>query len=276
MANWAWSALLAAVLWSGSGAVAAQSLPVNVTVTGNEASAHVGLGGLTLLDLNLEFEDPQGLTPSSLGVSAQLLSPLSPLLQGRLPSLLTNLTAALPILVTVQPPANGGLSFHGTGRVELHTHALPYALGSSLRLFKAPLGGPFKDITDEIAQGSVRARGTYGGFSQFLILIDLRPTNWVINEKMQRLRTRVDLLPVGEQAAFDDLIDDVDEALDDHDYPAALTAIDAIRSRAETRAGTYIPNEWRADQSTANHAGELVAGAATLRFSVVFKRDYGQ
>ena len=277
MANWAWSALLAAVLWSGSGPVNAQSLPVSDNISGNEANAFVGLPGLTILDLSLEFENAQGLNANSLGIGAKIVSPLSPLLQGRLPDLnLTSLTAALPVLITVEPPANGGLRFQGTGRVELHTHALPYALGSSLRLFKAPLGGPFQDITDEIAQGSVRARGTYGGFSQFLILIDLRPTGMVIDEKVLRLRNRVALLPIAEQPAFTALLDDTEDALDNDDYPAALTAIDGVRALAQANAGTTLPNEWRADHSTSNHAGELIAGAATLRFSVVYQRDYGQ
>ena len=277
MANWAWSALLAAVLWSGSGPVNAQSLPVSVNISGNEANAFVGLPGLTILDLSLEFENAQGLNANSLGIGAKIVSPLSPLLQGRLPDLnLTSLTAALPVLITVEPPANGGLRFQGTGRVELHTHALPYALGSSLRLFKAPLGGPFQDITDEIAQGSVRARGTYGGFSQFLILIDLRPTGMVIDEKVLRLRNRVALLPIAEQPAFTALLDDTEDALDNDDYPAALTAIDGVRALAQANAGTTLPNVWRADHTTSNHAGELIAGAATLRFSVVYQRDYGQ
>lgn len=277
MAKWAWSALLAAVLWCGAGPANAQSLPVQVTVSGNEASAYVGLPGLTILDLSLEFENAQGLSANSLGIGAKVVSPLNPLLQGRLPNLnLTSLTAALPVLITIQPPANGGLRFQGTGRFELHTHVLPYALGSSLRVFKAPLGGQFQDITEEIAQGSVRARGRYGGFSQFLILIDLRPTGTVIDEKILRLRNRVAGLPVAERPAFTALLDDTEAALDVDDYPAALAAIDAIRSRAQARAGTYLGNEWRADLSTVNDAGELVAGASTLRFSVIYQRDYGQ
>ncbi len=277
MGKWAWSALLAAVLWSGWGPAKAQSLPVNVTVSGNEASAYVGLPGLTILDLSLEFENAQGLSANSLGIGAKVVSPLSPLLQGRLPNLnLTSLTAALPVLITVEPPASGGLRFQGTGRFELHTHVLPYALGSSLRLFKAPLGGPFQDITDEIAQGSVRARGTYGGFSQFLILIDLRPTGMVIDEKILRLRNRVALLPAALQPAYTALLDDTEDALDGNDYPAAIAAVDGIRSLAQSQGGTTLSNEWRADHSTTNHAGELIAGAATLRFSVVYQRDYGQ
>ena len=104
----------------------------------------------------------------------------------------------------------GGLSFRGTGRIEVHTHALVYAVGSPYRVLKAPLGGPFRDITDEVAQGSVRARGTYGGFSQFLIVADLRETGDVVDTKIAWLRARVAALPMGERAAFAALLDTVE------------------------------------------------------------------
>ena len=122
----------------------------------------------------------------------------------------------------------------------------------------------------------MRARGTYGGFSQFLILIDLRPTGMVIDEKILRLRNRVALLPAALQPAYTALLDDTEDALDGNDYPAAIAAVDGIRSLAQSQGGTTLSNEWRADHSTTNHAGELIAGAATLRFSVVYQRDYGQ
>jgi hypothetical protein len=198
-------------------------------------------------------------------------------LLGRLPDLnLTPLTDTLRILVTIEPPANGGLKFRGTGRLEIHTHLLPYTQGSSLRIFKAPLLGPFRDVTDEIAQGSVRARTTYGGFSQFLILVDLRPTGTVIDEKIGWLRGRVAALPITEQAPLNTLLDQADTAVDAANYSAAIAAVDAFRTRVQARAGQYIPDEWRATHDVENHAGQLIAGANTLRFSVAYLRDFGQ
>ncbi|UZW62345.1 DUF6689 family protein [Lysobacter enzymogenes] len=279
----AWVA--AAGLLFGSGAAAAQiPLPVTVAATGNHAEATVrlpflpGWPGPVVGELLLDFEDASGLSPAALGVSAKTVSLYDPNLIARLPDTdLTTLPGSLPMLVTVQPPLSGGLKFKGSGRVEIHTHWLPYAAGTRLRLFKAPLGGAFYDVTDEIAAGSVRARGTYGGFSQFLILADARPTPLVIASKLQRLRDRVDLLPAAEQPGFDALLDDVETALAlaTPDYAAALAAADAVRTRAQTRAGTYIDNEWRATRTHRNDAGELAAGAATLRFSVAYLRDYG-
>jgi len=254
----------------------ASVLPVSVTAEGNHADIQVGGEPLVpLLEVSLDFQDASGLSSSSLGASAKLVNLGD--LTGRLPGLnLTPLTDTLNILVTIEPPANGGLSFRGTGRLEIHTHLLPYTQGSSLRVFKAPLLGAFRDVTDEIAQGSVRARTTYGGFSQFLILVDLRPTGMVIDEKIGWLRDHVATLPVTEQAPLNTLLDQADAAVDTADYPAAIAAVDAFRARVEARAGQYIPNEWRATRDGENQAGQLISGANTLRFSVAYLRDFGQ
>jgi len=252
-------------------------LPVSVTAADNHAEVRVGLTLLPLAEVSLDFQDASGLSPASLGATAQLVDLLDQALLSRLPDLgLTGLTNTLPLLLTIEPPANGGLSFRNTGRMEIHTHLLPYSAGTSLRVFKASLGGPFRDVTDEIAPGSVRARTTYGGFSQFLILIDLRSTGTVIAQKLQWLRDITAQLPSGEQPPFQTLIDQVETQVAAEDYAAALASIEAIRSRAEQRAGIYLPNEWRATHDTHNFAGELVATANTLRFSVRYLRDFGQ
>jgi hypothetical protein len=84
------------------------------------------------------------------------------------------------------------------------------------------------------------------------------------------------MLPVTEQAPLDTLLDQADAAVDAANYSAAITAVDAFRARVQTRAGQYIPDEWRAAHDVENHAGQLIAGANTLRFSVAYLRDFGQ
>ena len=164
--------LLLVVLLSPS-VVSAQSLPVQITIEGNTAVARVGAPGTPIAEVILDFEDASGLTASSLGLTASLVKVMDPTLLARLPSNgLAQIPTTQPLLITIEPPATGGLSFRGTGRFELHTHALPYEIGSSLRVFKAPLNGTFRDTTEEIAQGSVRARSRYDGFSQFIIAAD--------------------------------------------------------------------------------------------------------
>ena len=275
--TWLRSILVGAALLSTSGMVLAQPLPVSVNASGNTANVVIGLPGQTLADVSLVFADASGLNVSSLGISAERISLSDPALLARLPDaglMLPN--AALPLLITIEPPSLGGLSFRDTGRIEVHTHALAYTVGSSYRLLKAQLGGKFHDITDEVAQGSVRARGTYGGFSQFLIVADLRASSDVINAKIGALRVRVAALPAGERPAFSVLLDDAENAIAASDYAAALVAIDAFRGRADSRGGQHLANVWRATRDVDNQAGELAAGAATLRFSVAYLRDFGQ
>lgn len=275
--SWARTLPLALGLMLLSTVATGQSLPVSVNTLGNTANVVIGLPGQTLAEVSLSFENVSGLNASSIGVSARRISISDPALLARLPDIsLLQPSASLPVLITIEPPSQGGLSFRGTGRVEVHTHALAYTVGSSFRLLKAPLGGAFRDITDEIAQGSVRARGTYGGFSQFLIVTDLRATDDVIDIKIDALRARIATLPIGERPVFTALLDETESSVADGDFSVALTAIDAFRSRADSRGGRQLANEWRATRDADNQAGELAAGAATLRFSVAYLRDFGQ
>lgn len=269
--------LLAGLLSAASAGVAAQPVPVMVTASGDDASIVIGAPANPLADVTLAFEDARGLTAASLGVSAKLVSPTDPALLARLPDPnLTSVSSALPLLITIEPPTTGGLAFRDTGRIEVHTHALSYALGSAYRLLKAPLNGPFRDITDQVAQGSVRTTGTYSRFSQFLIVSDLRPTGDVVAEKIDYLRGRVSALPAGERAPFRARLDAAEAAVAQGNYDAAIVQIDAFRARARARAGTDLDNVWRAARDLDNQAGELVAGAASLRFSIAYLRDFGQ
>ena len=255
----------------------AVDLPVSVTVVGNVATAQIGSPANPIAELTLSFDDASGLTPASLGIRASTVDITDPSLLSRLPDLrLVRPESALPLLVTIEPPATGGLSFRRSGRFELHTHALAYSLGSNFRVFKAPIGGQFHDTTEEIAQGSVRARSRYGGFSQFIIATDLRETGTVVAAKIASLRTRVASLPASEQPVFTAQLDTVESAVASQDYATALAAIDLISDRAQARAGNGLLDEWRATRDADNQAGELLAGAATLKFSVAYLRDYGQ
>lgn len=253
---------------------AAQSLPVRVSVAGNVATIDVGAVDATIADVTLTFSDARGLTADGLGVAAQLVSPTDPGLLARLPGALTSLQGAFPLLLTIEPEA-GGLSFDGIVKVEVHTHALAYTYGSSYRLFKAPLGGAFRDITTEVAQGSVRARGTTGGFSQFLVLSDVRLSGDVVSEKLSRLQSRIALLPSTEAAPLEAHRAAAATAVAEGRYDAALSHLDALASRVAERAGTYIPNVWTAGGGSANHVGELLAGVGTAKFSVAYLRNFG-
>lgn len=269
--------LMAAALALGSGLAAAQTVPVEVSVAGNIATARVGSAANPLAELSFTFDDASNLSAESLGISAQLVSLGDPALLARLPDArLTLPNSALPLLVTVAAPAAGNLRFRRTGRFELHTHKLAYTLGSNYRVLKAPIGGNFRDTTEEIAPGSVRARSRYGGFSQFLVVADLRETSTVVGEKIAAMRTRISTLPAGERPGFDAQLDAVETAIAANHLDDALTGIDLISQRALARAGNGLADEWRATRDADNQAGDLLAGAATLKFSVAYLRDYGQ
>lgn len=255
---------------------AAQSLPVSVTVSGNTANVRIGAVGAVVADMTLSFDDASGLSPSALGISAETVSLSSAALLARLPAgSLTSIPASLPLMITVEPPALGGLAQRRLVHVEVHTHALTYSAGSPFRLFKAQLGGPFRDITESVLPGSVRTRGTTPGWSQFIILADLRPTRSVIAEKFAYLRTQLDFLPAAEADPLRAYLTLAEQAVADSRFADASLALDSFTARVSTRAGVTIPDLWRAARDTRNSAGELLAGANTLGFSIGYLRDFG-
>lgn len=254
----------------------AQPVPVSVEVSGNSALVRIGTGLTPLADLRLDFDDATGLNAASLGISAEIVDVNAAALLARLPAGNgAQVPAQLPLLVTIEPPALGGLSFRRVAHVEVHTHALAYTAGSRFRLFKAPLGGAFRDITGSVSPGSVRTRGTTGGFSQFLVLLDQRPTLDVVAAKIARLRLEVDKLPATEAGPLHARIDAIESALGDDRYSDAIGAADLVRQRVSARAGLTIPQEWRALRDRDNVAGEILAGVDTLVFSIGYLRDHG-
>ena len=254
----------------------AQVQLVQVDVSGTTATATIGSPLHPLAEVILEFDNPVGLSAASLGLSARLVNIADPALLARLPDVQLNpLSGSFPLMVTIEPPAAGGLAFR-TVRVEVHTHALEYSIGSSYRLFKAPLNGAFTDITDEIASGSIRARGTTGGFSQFLVLTDLRETDGVVATKLTDLRARIDALPLAEQPAFDALADAAQAAVGQGDYATAIANVRGTAQRARERAAAgALSSQWRATRDAVNQAGDVVAAARTLEFSIAYLRDFG-
>lgn len=247
------------------------------SVSGNAISLTVSLPLGLSADVSLSFEDVSGLSLANLGISAQVVNPLDLTLLSRLGGV--TLSSSFPVLLRIEPPAAGGLAFHGITTLEIHTHNLGYVTGSPLRIFSAPLGGTFKDITTAMGPGSYRARGSTGGFSEFLIAIDLRPVNQVITSKLDRLEQMLDdyqALTPG--ALYDDLEDRLDDIRADFERGAtadAIQGVDGFLAVVQQHAGTDIPNLWRSARDVQNVAGYLRAGALTLRFSLAVKSGSG-
>ncbi len=251
---------------------------VNPVVSGDTLTAQIALPGGIGADLTITFERAVGLTPDALGLSARLVS---------LPdlSILSRLTSGLsipigfPVLLSIEPPATGGLSFSGIAAVGFHTHNLNFTANTPLRLFKSSDGGPFEDVTETMGMGSYRARGTSPGFSQWLIVADIRPLNSVIAGKFNRLQG---LLAEHEAAIpaeiHTDLVDQLASARASYQAGALVTAIQKVEGFAATvqaHSGSEIPDVWRSARDLTNVAGALRAAAGTLRFSINLKSNGG-
>lgn len=268
--------LLALALTAVAAEGTTQSLPVAVNIAGNTAHARIGLASNPAAELILNFDDASGLSAASLGISAELVGLQDPVLLARLPDPgLTSIPSALPVLITIEPPLLGGLSFRRVVTAEIHTRLLEYSAGTPFRVFKAPLDGDFRDITREVLPGSVRARSGTGAFSQFLILADLRPSSIVIEEKFDWLHDQVATLASNDRASLRSQLDAAEAALADGRFADAFGQLDAFSAHVSAKAGVSIPEQWSATRDRHNAAGELLSGAATLKFSIAVLRDYG-
>lgn len=274
----AWIPWLLAVLLLVPAVPAAASGIVGAQVEGNAVEAKIRLPGGVGADLTVAFEQVVGLSPASLGLSVQLLDAADLLaLASRLPSSLVSVPSGFPVLLTIEPPQTGGLSFSGVATVELYTHALTFVPGCPFRLYAAPLGGAFHDITESNAGGSYRVRGTKGEFSEFLIVADLRTVEQAIDVKFSRLGQKLTSHAAAiTPAVYSDLVallDAAEAAYGSGDTLGAIAAVETFADTVESHSGADIPDVWRSARDLDNAAGDLRAAAATLRFSLLLKAN---
>lgn len=249
---------------------------VNLSVSGDELTADIDLAGGLDGELLVELEDSTNLSTTTLGASVDLLGALDILdVISRMPLGSISLPTAYPVRLTIEPGTSSGLEFDGVVEIEVYTNDLTYVLGSTLRLFAAPLNGDFEDITTSISGGSYRVRGAKGEFSEFVIVNDLRSVDTVIGVKLDRLE---DALEEHESdidstvyAILESYLADVATEYAGDDEEAAIEALDDFVDTVETNSGTNIPDTWRAARDLDNVAGKLRSIAATLRFSLVLK-----
>lgn len=246
----------------------------SVTISGNTVHAGISLPGILGTELVLQFENAQNLTASNLGICARLLT-LTELLtiNARLPDegLGGLLQLPLPLIITVEPPQTGTLSFTNTYRAEIHTDLLGFTIDSPYRLYKSPHGGTFYDITSEVAQGSVRTRGNTGGFSDFIVVLDLVPSVDHASDKYDYLAARIQNAALGPKLHAQ-LASDLAAsrtAFDAANYTSALSFLDSFEARVRLKAGAGIPNVWRAQRDLDNVAGDLIGYSDSLRFSIL-------
>ena len=244
---------------------------VDAQVEGNTLKASLDAGA-TSAELTVRFDNVVGLSVDSLGLSLAVVNPLDPNLLSRLGSNSVLPASAFPLLLRIDPPASGGLSFSGTVTVELYTHNLQYEANTPLRLFSAPTGGEFVDVTSFMGSGSYRTGARKGTFSEFLIVADTRSLHAVVSEKFARVDALLDAY--GSQIApplSGDLAGLLAAARTAFETGATVAAIQYLESFAAAvveRGGDGIPNVWQSSRELTNVAGELHAAADTLRFSL--------
>jgi hypothetical protein len=267
-------------------AVVPATAGVVVTTTGNTAIANISLssGGRTYTaDVTITFDGAQNLNPTELNLSAQLVNPSDPSLLARLPPCLLPLLGCVtidpkfPMLVTVEPLSlgTGNLSFLNTYTFEVHTANLSYVPYSRYRLDKAPLTGAFADISTAIDSGSVRARGSGGTFSQFLVVSDTRPSLVVEATKELELEDAILVASLNSilQGDLLGLLGNVHAAVLLGNYTAAISSLDQMTNEIAAHAGVDIANVWSSNHLLANDAGNMLSAAQTLRFTLERLQD---
>jgi hypothetical protein len=263
--------VLSAISMPGLGQTA-----IDPTISGNELTARIDLGGGLAADLTVTFESVVGLNANALALTATTVNPKDLSFLSRLPSGVS-VPSGFPVVVKIEPTASSALSFEGVYKLSLYTHNLTLQANSPLRLYRAPQGAAFGDMTGSLQAGSVRAGGSGPGFSEFLIAADTRSVDSVINGKFDALGAQLS----ANAAAIDDAVEaDLQQWLSQaraaYDTGALVAAIDGIAAfgdEVKKQSGAAIPNVWRANGGPTNVAGLLRAGADTLKFSLVFKSN---
>jgi len=268
--------LVASVATLAPAAPAAATGIADVTIDGDTATAEISLPGGIAADLTIAFESAVGLTEANLGLDAVLVSLTDPTLLDRLPQL-ASIPAGFPVLVTIEPPATGGLSFAGLASVGLYTHNLAYTAGTPLRLFSAPLGGGFRDVTDEVSSGSYRVRGGKGDFSEFLIVADVRHVDTVIAEKLGRTEALLDehwsAIDSTLASQLDGHLASARSSWEGGQTTAALSHVESFLKKLEKASASEVPNVWRSARDLDNVGGLLRAAGETLHFSLTLKSN---
>jgi len=183
----------------------------------------------------------------------------------------------VPVVVRIEPTASSALSFEGVYNLSLYTHNLTLGANSPLRLYRAPAGGAFSDMTGYLQAGSVRAGGSGPGFSEFLIAADTRAVDSVIVGKFDALQNHLNAnAGAVSPAVAADLQQRLNQARAAYNTGALAAAIDTVAAFGEEvkkQSGAAIPNVWRANGGPTNVAGILRSAADTLKYSLVFKSN---
>lgn len=246
------------------------------TISGNELTARIELPGGLTADLKVTFESAVGLNQAALALSATAINPTDLSFVARMPKGVS-LPAGFPVVVRIEPTASSALSFEGVYKLSIYTNNLTLGANSPLRLYRAPQGGGFGDMTGFLQAGSVRAGGSGPGFSEFVIVADTRAVDPVIVSKFDAVQAELtanwsSILP----SVASDLQQRLNQARTAYaagSLSAAIDGVSAFGDEVKNQSGAAIPDVWRANGGPVNVAGLLRSAAETLKFSLVFKSN---
>jgi hypothetical protein len=269
--------LYSALVLSASSVSGYGQTAVVPTISGSELTARIELANGVAADLTITFEKVIGLNPSALALTATLIDPKDVGFAGRLSDTAVSIPVAFPVVVRIDPTASSALSFEGVYKLSLYTSNLTLAANSPLRLYRAPSGGAFQDMTGFLQAGSVRAGGSGPGFSEFVIVADARVIDTVIAAKFDALQSQLSANSSAiDPAVAADLQQRLSQARSAYDAKSLAAAIDGITAfgdQVKKQSGAAIPNVWRANGGPVNVAGLLRSSAETLKFSLAFKSN---
>jgi len=159
--------------------------------------------------------------------------------------------------------------------VQFYTYNLVLDSANPLSLFCAHNGGAFEDITKSESMGSYRVDGSGGSMSEFLILRDSRLIDPVILAKFDAVQTILDTsgLPMFTLLSLEKRLSFIRAAYEAGMVPFAIAQLDLLASTVQALNGSVLPNVYRADGTTVNKAGNLLAAIDTLRFSLMRKAN---
>lgn len=241
---------------------------VTTIIEGNRATSQIVVEDASQVQfeatLVLEFDDVDNLTVECLGITADALDASEiAAVRARFPNPATQqIDPLFPVRVTVEPPVPCGLTFRNDVLVDLVTDELTFVPGSPYRLFKAPVGGDFVDLTADVLPGSVRTRGRTGAFSEFVIALDGNPDPFASADGLlDELESHIEApgVTLTAQQALEIDFGQAFAAFRAGDYTAASARLAAMETRVRSLAGNGIPNEWAAGQVFAGEAGEMIS-----------------
>src|SRR6266542_6219358 len=270
-----WTFPISVLLLTASSVPGYGQTAVVPTISGNELTARIELANGVAADLTITFEKVIGLNPSALALTATLINPKDIGFAGRLPDPAVSVPGAFPVVLRIDPTASSALSFEGVYKLSLYTSNLTLAANSPLRLYRAPSGGAFQDMTGFLQAGSVRAGGSGPGFSEFVIVADARLIDAVIVGKFDALQSQLSAssstIDPAVAADLQQRLSQARSAYDAKSLAAAIDGVTAFGDEVKKQSGVAIPNVWRANGGPVNVAGLLRSAADTLKFSLAFK-----